>query len=59
MKAYPENFQSITLGSTGSHTLQIGDITTKSVSINLNLENLNCLLPVNLDVLLKNRYAKS
>ena len=31
MKANPENFQFILLGNTSSHTLQIGDITTKSV----------------------------
>ena len=31
MKASPENFQFIILGNTGMHTLQIGDITTKSV----------------------------
>ena len=31
MKASPENFQFIILGNTGLHTLQIGDITTKSV----------------------------
>ena len=31
MKASPENFQFIFLGNTGLHTLQIGDITTKSV----------------------------
>ena len=32
MKANPENFQFIILGNTGSHILQIGGITTKSVS---------------------------
>ena len=32
MKAYPENFQFIILGNTGSHTFQIGDTTKKSVS---------------------------
>ena len=32
MKAYPENFQFIILGNTGLHALQIGDITTKSIS---------------------------
>ena len=32
MKANPENFQFIILGNTGSHILQIVDITTKSVS---------------------------
>ena len=32
MKAHPENFQFIILGNTGLHALQIGDITTKSVS---------------------------
>ena len=32
MKENPEKFQFITLGNTGSHTLQIGDITTKSKS---------------------------
>ena len=32
MKAHPENFQFIILGNTGLHTLQIGDITPKSVS---------------------------
>ena len=31
MKANSENFQFIILGNTGLHTLQIGDITTKSV----------------------------
>ena len=31
MKANPEKFQFILLGNTGSHTLQIGDIITKSV----------------------------
>ena len=31
MKANPKNFQFIILGNTGLHTLQIGDITTKSV----------------------------
>ena len=31
MKANPEKFQFILLGNAGSHTLQIGDITTKSV----------------------------
>ena len=33
MKANPEKFQFILLENTGSHTLQIGDITTKSVPI--------------------------
>ena len=32
MKANPDKFQFIILGNTGLHTLQIGDITTKSVS---------------------------
>ena len=32
MKAYPEKFQFSILENTDSHTLQIGDITTKSVS---------------------------
>ena len=32
MKAYPENFQFIILGNTGSHTFQIGDTTKNSVS---------------------------
>ena len=32
MKANPDRFQFIILGNTCSHTLQIGDITTKSVS---------------------------
>ena len=32
MKAHPENFQFIILGNTGLHALQIGDITTKSVT---------------------------
>ena len=32
MKAHAENFQFIILGNTGLHTLQICDITTKSVS---------------------------
>ena len=32
MKAHPENFQFIILGNTGLHALQIGDITTKSIS---------------------------
>ena len=32
MKAYPEKFQFVILENTGSHTLQIGDITTKLVS---------------------------
>ena len=32
MKAHPENFQFIFLGNTGLHALQIGDITTKSIS---------------------------
>ena len=31
MKANPENFQLITLGNTGFHTLQISDMTTKSI----------------------------
>ena len=31
MKANPKNFQFIILGNTGLHTLQIGDVTTKSV----------------------------
>ena len=31
-KANPGKFQIIILGNTGSHTLQIGDITTKSIS---------------------------
>ena len=34
MKANPDKFQFITLGDKGSHTLQIVDITTKSVSLN-------------------------
>ena len=29
MKANPDKFQFIILGNTGSHTLQIGDVTTK------------------------------
>ena len=32
MKAHPEKIQFIILGNTGLHVLQIGDITTKSVS---------------------------
>ena len=32
MKAHPENVQFIILGNAGLHTLEIGDITTKSVS---------------------------
>ena len=32
MKADPEKFQFILLRNTGSHTLQIGDITTKPVT---------------------------
>ena len=32
MKANPDKLQFIILGNTDSHTLQIGDITTKSVS---------------------------
>ena len=32
MKANPDIFQFIILGNTDSHTLQMGDITTKSVS---------------------------
>ena len=32
MKAHSENVQFIILGKTGLHALQIGDITTKSVS---------------------------
>ena len=32
MKAHPENFQFIILANTGLHALQIGDITTKSIS---------------------------
>ena len=32
MKANPDRFQFISLGSTGSNTLQIGDITIKSAS---------------------------
>ena len=32
MKAHPEKIQFIILGNTGLHALQIGDITTKSVS---------------------------
>ena len=32
MKPNPDKFQFIILGNTGSHTLQIGDIATKSVS---------------------------
>ena len=32
MKANPDKFQFIILENTGSHTLQIGDITRKSVS---------------------------
>ena len=31
MKANPEHFQFVILRNTGLHTLQIGDITTKSV----------------------------
>ena len=31
-KAYPENFQFIILGNTGSHALQIADVTIKSIS---------------------------
>ena len=32
MKPNPDKFQFIILGNTDSHTLQIGDITSKSVS---------------------------
>ena len=32
MKVHPENFQFIILGNKGLHTLQIGDIITKSAS---------------------------
>ena len=32
LKAHPENFQFIILRNAGLHTLEIGDITTKSVS---------------------------
>ena len=32
LKAHPENFQFIILGNAGLHALEIGDITTKSVS---------------------------
>ena len=32
MKAHAENFQFVILGNTGLHTLQIGDMTTKSTS---------------------------
>ena len=32
MKAHAENYKFIILGNTGLHTLQMGDITTKSVS---------------------------
>ena len=32
MKAHPKKIQFIILGNTGLHALQIGDITTKSVS---------------------------
>ena len=32
VKANPDKFQFIVLGNTGSHTLQVGDITIKSVS---------------------------
>ena len=32
MKTNPDKFQFIILGNAGSHTLQIGDITIKSVS---------------------------
>ena len=32
IKGHPENVQFIILGNTGLHALQIGDITTKSVS---------------------------
>ena len=32
MKPNPDKFQFIILGNTDSHTLQFGDITTKSVS---------------------------
>ena len=32
MKVHPENFHFIILGNAGLHTLEIGDITTKSVS---------------------------
>ena len=32
MKAQPKNFQFVILGNTGLHALQIGDITTKSVT---------------------------
>ena len=32
MKVHPENFQFIILGNKGFHTLQIGDIITKSAS---------------------------
>ena len=32
MKANPDEFQFIIIGSKGSHIVQVGDITTKSVS---------------------------
>ena len=32
MKANPDKFQFIIIGNKGSHILQVGDITTKSVS---------------------------
>ena len=32
MKAHAEDFQFVILGNTGLHTLQIGDMTTKSTS---------------------------
>ena len=32
IKAHPENFQFVIVGNTGLHALQIGNITTKSVS---------------------------
>ena len=59
LKANPEKFQFTILGNTGSHTQQIGDITTKSNLSFFNNRKPICLLPVNLDILLKNRYAKS
>ena len=57
MKANLGKFQFIILGNTGSHTLQIGDITVKSTSsvtllgINIDLQSIN--------IDLKNRYAKT
>ena len=64
MKANPDKFQFIILRNTDSHTLKIGDITTKSVlsltllGITIGLKLINdrksiCLLPINLDVLFK------